>query len=523
MNRKKLLYIIGGVAAAVAILAMLYCRFASVTRVATLNFPDFTVEKFIRSNDNPFIKINPIGLDEAEKIAKYDIVLVRIHGSSLNGTHLQAIQKAIAKGVPVYATESDNPEINTLSGRELEYIDALMANGSIQNYRSLFNYVRKHIDRKALFNEPYAEPVPIPEDYYFHLGDDQFFATYEEYQKFYEESGRYREGAPRVALLSGNINMQNSNEEHMAAIINSLEERGLNVYPINSFGMKKLGMIRAVAPDVIINRPHGRLVMGGGESGTRMLRELNVPILAPVTVSDLYENWLTDRQGMASGGMTSMSIVMPELDGAVAPYAVAAQFERNGMKLFDAIPVHTEKFCSLVEHYARLHDTPNSEKKVAIYYYKGAGKGAVSAADIEGVQSLYNTLKALRDAGYDVSGLPADAAALERMIHGRREGGPEIHRGGAHRVRQRRHSAAAAAGRRRGHGKNRARRGGSSRLSLRSLLSLDAQGVRCGRAHPFRDARQPRIHSRQAGGAVGLRLDRCTRRRHAPLLHLHHQ
>ena len=291
-----------------------------------------------------------------------------------------------------------------------------MANGSIQNYRSLFNYVRKHIDRKALFNEPYAEPVPIPEDYYFHLGDDQFFATYEEYQKFYEESGRYREGAPRVALLSGNINMQNSNEEHMAAIINSLEERGLNVYPINSFGMKKLGMIRAVAPDVIINRPHGRLVMGGGESGTRMLRELNVPILAPVTVSDLYENWLTDRQGMASGGMTSMSIVMPELDGAVAPYAVAAQFERNGMKLFDAIPVHTEKFCSLVEHYARLHDTPNSEKKVAIYYYKGAGKGAVSAADIEGVQSLYNTLKALRDAGYDVSGLPADAAALERMI-----------------------------------------------------------------------------------------------------------
>lgn len=416
MNRKKLLYIIGGVAAAVAILAMLYCRFASVTRVATLNFPDFTVEKFIRSNDNPFIKINPIGLDEAEKIAKYDIVLVRIHGSSLNGTHLQAIQKAIAKGVPVYATESDNPEINTLSGRELEYIDALMANGSIQNYRSLFNYVRKHIDRKALFNEPYAEPVPIPEDYYFHLGDDQFFATYEEYQKFYEESGRYREGAPRVALLSGNINMQNSNEEHMAAIINSLEERGLNVYPINSFGMKKLGMIRAVAPDVIINRPHGRLVMGGGESGTRMLRELNVPILAPVTVSDLYENWLTDRQGMASGGMTSMSIVMPELDGAVAPYAVAAQFERNGMKLFDAIPVHTEKFCSLVEHYARLHDTPNSEKKVAIYYYKGAGKGAVSAADIEGVQSLYNTLKALRDAGYDVSGLPADAAALERMI-----------------------------------------------------------------------------------------------------------
>ncbi len=110
MNRKKLLYIIGGVAAAVAILAMLYCRFASVTRVATLNFPDFTVEKFIRSNDNPFIKINPIGLDEAEKIAKYDFVLVRIHGSSLNGTHLQAIKRRLPKGYPSMPPRAITPK-----------------------------------------------------------------------------------------------------------------------------------------------------------------------------------------------------------------------------------------------------------------------------------------------------------------------------------------------------------------------------------------------------------------------------
>ena len=120
MKKKKLLYTIGSIVAAAAVIALLYCRYASVTRIATLNFPDFTVEKFIRSNDNSFIKIKPIGLDEADKIAKYDIVLVRIHGSSLDGTHLNAIKKAIAKGVPVYSTESDNPEINSLSGRELD-------------------------------------------------------------------------------------------------------------------------------------------------------------------------------------------------------------------------------------------------------------------------------------------------------------------------------------------------------------------------------------------------------------------
>lgn len=417
MIKNKKLYIIVVIALVLLTTSvLLYQRYVSPTRIATLNFPDFTVEKFIRSNNNPFISIKSIGLESANKIKDYDMVLVRVHGNSMDATHLQAIEDAITAGVPVFATESDNPGINSLKGRELEYISTLIENGSVKNYRSLFNYIRKRIDKKLISNKEYSEPVIIPEDYYFYLGDDNFFAEYEDYQKFYEKSGHYREGAPRVVLLSGNINMQNSNEEHMAAIINSLEKKGLNVYPINSFGMKKIKMIEAVKPNLIINRPHGRLIMGGAESGTRMLSRLNVPILAPVTISEDYDKWLADKQGMASGGMTSMSVVMPELDGAVAPFAVAAQFERNGMHIFDAIPGHTEKFCNMVKNFTVLQTKPNSEKKIAIYYYKGIGKGAVSAADIEGVQSLYNTLKLLSENGYNVSGLPASAKELEKMI-----------------------------------------------------------------------------------------------------------
>ncbi len=413
---KKKYALLGTVILLFLIIAWLYWHYVSTTKIATLNFPDFTVEKFIRSNNNPFIRIESVSLDEADKIDNYDMVLVRVHGSSMNKTHLDAIEKAISEGVPVLSTESGNAGINSLKGRELEYAATLIENGSVGNYRSLFNYIRARIDKKVLFNKTYSEPLIIPDDYYFHLGDDNFFADFVSYQNFYERSGRYRKGAPRIALLSGNINMQNSNEEHIAAIINSLEEKGLNVYPINSFGMKKLGMIEAVRPDLIINRPHGRLIMGGAGSGTQMLKRLNVPILAPVTVSELYDTWLAGKQGMAAGGMASMSVVMPELDGAIAPFAVAAQFERNGMRLFDAIPGHTEKFCSLVNKFAALRTKPNSEKKIAVYYYKGTGKGSVSAADIEGVQSLYNTLKLLADNGYNVKGLPSSAAQLEQMI-----------------------------------------------------------------------------------------------------------
>lgn len=417
INNRKKIYVIG-VTTLVMVVAcvVLYLGYGSTTRIATLNFPDFTVEKFIRSNNNSFVEIQSVTLDEVERIKDYDMVLVRVHGSSMDSRHLEAIESAIRAGVPVFATESDNPKINSLHGRELEYISTLIENGSVKNYQSLFNYIRTRIDRKVISNKPYDEPLIVPEDYYFHLGDDNFFAELDDYQKFYEASGRYKDGAPRVVLLSGNINMQNSNEEHIAAMINSLEQKGLNVYPINSFGARKLSMIEAVKPNLIINRPHGRLVMGGGESGVRMLESLNVPILAPITVSDLYDNWLTDKQGMTSGGMTSMSVVMPELDGAIAPFAVAAQFERNGMRIFDAIPGHTEKFCRMVDNFLRLQTKTNAQKRVAIYYYKGTGRGSVNAAEIEGVQSLYNTLKLLGENGYDVSGLPASAEQLEQMI-----------------------------------------------------------------------------------------------------------
>lgn len=412
-NKKKTISV---VAISLVIAFMLYSAWIAPTRIATLNYPDFSTEKLIRSNDNPFIKIESVPIDKPEKIKNYDMVLVRVHGSSMDSTHLKAIEKAIAKGVAVYSSESDNSTINSLEGQELQYVATLMENSSVKNNRSLFNYVRKNIDRKKVFNKEYHEPILVPADFYFHLGDDNFFSSFEKYDTFYKQSGKYKEGAPRVVMLSGNINLQNSNEEHIAALINSLEQRGLNVYPINSFGSKKLDMIRAVEPNIIVNNPHGRLVMGGAESGEELLKELNIPILAPVTVSELYESWLKSKQGMEQGGMTSMSVVLPELDGATTPFAIAAQFERNGYNIFDAIPGHTEKFCSIVENYTKLQTKSNADKKVAIYYYKGVGKGAINAADIEGVQSLYNTLLFLKNSGYNVEGLPSSAKQLEDMV-----------------------------------------------------------------------------------------------------------
>lgn len=414
--RKKTLLLILVLVLALAGAWMLYTRYAAETKVATLNFPDFTVEKMRRANDNTFVKIESVPIEKVNKIHRYDMILVRVHGSDLSPECVEAVKTAKAKGVPVFATGSEDSVFHSLDSASRRYLSDLFDNASNRNYRSLFNYIRHKIDGKKFFNHAYEAVVEVPSDYFFHVGEDEFFATYEDYQRFYEQKGWYKPSAPRVVLLSGNINMQNSNEEHIAALVRSLEEKGLNVYPIFSFGEKKLDMISAVKPNLIINRPHGRLLMGGGTRGTDSLRKWGVPMLSPVTVSELYDRWKESAQGMSGGGLSAMSVVLPELDGAVAPYAVAAQFERNGMKIFDAIPRHTEKFCRLVKHYTDLQRLPNAEKKIAIYYYKGTGKGAVNASGLEGVPSLYNLLRCLKENGYKVDGLPASAQELEKRI-----------------------------------------------------------------------------------------------------------
>lgn len=58
----------------------------------------------------------------------------------------------------------------------------------------------------------------------------------------------------------------------------------------------------------------------------------------------------------------------------------------------------------------------NSEKRVAIYYYKGPGQNALTAGGMEVVPSLYNLLQRMKREGYKVDGLPTSPKELEQMI-----------------------------------------------------------------------------------------------------------
>ena len=173
-----------------------------------------------------------------------------------------------------------------------------------------------------------------------------------------------------------------------------------------------MSFIDEVQPDAVINMAHGRM----GDRMVDYLKTKNILLFAPLTINSLVDEWENDPLGM-SGGFMSQSIVTPEIDGAIRPFALFAQYEdKEGLRHSYAIPERLKTFVSTINNYLNLKTKPNKDKKVAIYYYKGPGQNALTAAGMEVVPSLYNLLLRMKQEGYNVSGLPANAQELAKMI-----------------------------------------------------------------------------------------------------------
>ena len=173
------------------------------------------------------------------------------------------------------------------------------------------------------------------------------------------------------------------------------------------------------SPDAVVYLSHGRLKMGDSEAVVEWLKEKNVPIFAPVSVLQLEEDWLKDKMGMF-GGFMGQTIVMPELDGAIYPYVVIAQEKSDeGLFAFKTIPDRLQKFTKIVNNFIQLKKQPAKDKKVAIYYFKGAGSQALVGQGLELAPSLYNVLKRMKAEGYNVDNLPETFDKFQEMLHQR--------------------------------------------------------------------------------------------------------
>ena len=409
--KKKSKIILGVCIVAAALIGMsVWNTWFSPTKIAFINFQTIQQGSISKANDNSSIKLSEVSLDNLDRLTGYDMVFINGMGLRIVEEQRQQIQQAADKGIPVYTSMATNPANNicNLDSVQQNLIRGYLTNGGKTNYRNMLNYIRKAIDGKISSIPEVEDPAERPSDMLYHAGltnpDDELeFLTVADYEKFMKDNRLYKEGARKI-MITGQ--MADATE-----LIEALEKEGYNVYPVQSM-TKFMSFIDEVQPDAIINMAHGRM----GDKMVDYLKAKNILLFAPLTINSLVDEWEKDPMGMA-GGFMSQSIVTPEIDGAIRPFALFAQYEdEEGLRHSYAVPERLKTFVSTINNYLNLNTKPNNEKKVAIYYYKGPGQNALTAAGMEVVPSLYNLLVRMKQEGYNISGLPANAEELGKMI-----------------------------------------------------------------------------------------------------------
>lgn len=399
--------------------AWVYNKYLSPTRIALINYPDFLYSKMAGAGSSSFVKFDNVDPADLSHLKKYDMLFFFGMGLKLTAEQEAEVKKLGQNGMPVFlhASTTKGLELNTLSEDDEVAVDAYTKNAGNRNYRNLFNYVRLHIDGKKAFTPAPEAPVEISSDVLFHIDDDEIFEKVTDFEAYCQKNGFHQKGNKKIMLFTSVPGPFNTDRTYLNSLISELESRSFNVYPVAGF-RGRLNYMKEISPDLIVYLPHGRLSLGGGNADaiTDYLTERNVPVLCPLTVHQMEDEWKADKQGM-NGGLLSQSVTMPEFDGGIAPYAVFTEHvNEKGLIVFKAVPERLKKFGDMAEKYTRLPDLKNSEKKVAIVYLKGPGKNAMVAANMEVLPSLHNVLLRLKKEGYNLGDLPEDYSLFEKRV-----------------------------------------------------------------------------------------------------------
>lgn len=393
-------------------LAKAYSAWVGTTRIAFLNYQAIALGQISHANDNAMIKLSEITTDDFDHLDDYDMIIVNGMGLRIDENQRKQLEEASYK-VPTLTHAATNPANNIVSvdNFDADYLMQYIENGGKKNYHSMLAYIRKFIDGKK-FMAPEPERVDERPDYLLthfdpkdEKGDELGFNSIREYNAFLAKNGLYKKGAPAI-LLTGFMGAAPDMEK-------AFEKKGFMVYRINQLQSFIAGHhADSIQANAVVNMAHGRL----GDYFVEFLKQKNIPLFSPLNINRLTTDWENDKQGM-NGGFMSQSIVTPEIDGAIRPYVVFGQrINKEGLQEVYGIPDRMESFVESVQGYVNLKNKKNSNKRIAIFYFKGPGQNALTASGMEVVPSLYNLLVRLKNEGYNVGKLPANPQELAKMI-----------------------------------------------------------------------------------------------------------
>lgn len=294
----------------------------------------------------------------------------------------------------------------------------------VDNLRSFLLLVLKEYGGVKGVKAPPPPQVPRPVALY-DLGD---MTAIQDPARFARGQG-FRDGLPTVALLFTSYAYPTDTAPCVKAIRDALKPfcNVLTVGCSGAFSELKDDLRRILnspawqAPALVLNCMPFRLSAGpmGGDvdAGIQLLRDVDAPYLHPFFLTRRTQsNWEQSTAG-CTPSETLISVMLPEMDGAIEMLPVGAMAEPGYDALHDVetyelipIPERVERLAQRVRRHLALRQKENGEKKLAIlcYNYPPGEADLFGGAFLDTFASVSRLLERLKQEGYATEALTPD-------------------------------------------------------------------------------------------------------------------
>ncbi|AZZ94928.1 cobaltochelatase subunit CobN [Hahella sp. KA22] len=298
--------------------------------------------------------------------------------------------------------------------------------GGRGNSEQLFRYLATVFFGQEL---PWLEPKVIPRSLIYHpaIAD----ATLQDWRN------EWRADQPTILLLFYRSHLQEANTAMFDGLIRVLQEQGLNPLPLAVASLKETVCLETVdllcqrsAATVILNTTAFALQSAGNASlsstPTDYAHPLSVdlPILQVILASSSEADWREQSGGLRSRDI-AMHIALPELDGRIITRAVGFKdsdhySERCQLSVVRyVLQEERARFVAeLALRWSRLSAKPNAHKRIALVLanYPTRDGRIGNGVGLDTPRSTLNLLRGMQAAGYPVSDIPENSAALIELL-----------------------------------------------------------------------------------------------------------
>jgi len=250
----------------------------------------------------------------------------------------------------------------------------------------------------------------------------------------------WQEGCPVAALVFYRALVQAGNTDVVDALIEGLRNAGLNALPVFVSSLKDPvakatleTLLGDAPPDVVLNATgFATSVPGAARAPTPFEAAGNDGAPPPVVLQVVFagsteRSWRDGTRGLGARDI-AMNVALPEVDGRVIGRAVSFKdhARRDALTETDVVryrPVadRVAFVADLAARWVRLRLKAPEDRRLAIVLanYPNRDGRLANGVGLDTPAGAVNVLRALKESGYRVDGIPTDGAALvARLLEG---------------------------------------------------------------------------------------------------------